>query len=711
MIASRITKSLKVFLSTAVIWLGAATIAHAVPVTVEVNWPNWASDNRVIIRNPSGATLATICDPTNCYNSNADSNYTNTFSYDFPAGTNYSIQMDDNWGDAWNGTNPYVRVYSDGVLVVDDDGPAATTETINFDVSASGGGGGLPTGVTTPASGTIINSYAKVNGITGANLSVSTTSGFIAGGRVLIVQMQGATVNRSDSSAHGDVSNYGTSGRFEYGDIASISGGIITLSSPPTISFNTAGAVQVVSVPIYTDQTLTGTISAPPWDGNIGGVVAIDDIGTMTLAGDIDVSGLGFSGGQLATSLPYDSCASDQTNYTSAIQAGTGNKGEGITLPNASHAARRGHNANGGGGGNITDAGGGGGANVGIGGIGGRELDLCDGAAGPNYGGLGGQALDYSPNNRLFMGGGAGSGSEIQQAASGGNRSGGGLVFLRANTLASSGGRILTIGLSALSDDSNGSDGGAAAGSVAISVISGITGFPSVSVEGGDGGDEANGQYAHGTGGGGGGGAIRLNGAVCSDLIYAVDGGQAGISQLGSNAGDPNWGATDGGAGDCLGNFTAIPPIVLPVTIEAAKSISIWDPTSAGLYALPGNDVIYTITGTNTGIGATDVDSVMLIDTMPSEVEFYNGDIDDGGPEVNPVSFAQTGGAGLTFNYATDVGFSNSATKPTSFPACSYTPSTGYDASVTYICFNPKGSFAAGTPNPTFSISFRAKIK
>lgn len=141
------------------------------------------------------------------------------------------------------------------------------------------------------------------------------------------------------------------------------------------------------------------------------------------------------------------------------------------------------------------------------------------------------------------------------------------------------------------------------------------------------------------------------------------------------------------------------------------KSIEIYDPDGLGLYAVPGNDVIYTITLSNTGTGSTDPDSVMLIDVMPPEIEFYNGDIDDGGPETDPVSFSQIGTSGLTFNYGTDVGYSNSATKPANFAACTYSPSSGYDPNVTFICFNPKGVFAAGTPDPEISFSFRARIE
>jgi hypothetical protein len=147
--------------------------------------------------------------------------------------------------------------------------------------------------------------------------------------------------------------------------------------------------------------------------------------------------------------------------------------------------------------------------------------------------------------------------------------------------------------------------------------------------------------------------------------------------------------------------------------LAASKTSSVFDPGAAGLYALPGNDVIYTIMITNQGGGGTDTDSLELIDALPPEVEFYNGDIDDGGPEVNPVSFTQTGTPGLTFTYASDVAFSDAAVKPASFAACSLTLplSAGYNPHVTFICFNPKGILASGAPDPDFSVSFRARIK
>ena len=145
--------------------------------------------------------------------------------------------------------------------------------------------------------------------------------------------------------------------------------------------------------------------------------------------------------------------------------------------------------------------------------------------------------------------------------------------------------------------------------------------------------------------------------------------------------------------------------------ISAVKANAVYDPLGEGLYAIPGNDMIYTFTVTNSGNGPADPDSIFLIDVMPDEIEFYNGDIDDGGPETTPVSFTQTGTPALTFNYPGDVRYSDSATKPADFSGCSYTPDPGYDPDVNFICFNPKGTFEAGPPDPEFSLSFRARIK
>lgn len=144
-------------------------------------------------------------------------------------------------------------------------------------------------------------------------------------------------------------------------------------------------------------------------------------------------------------------------------------------------------------------------------------------------------------------------------------------------------------------------------------------------------------------------------------------------------------------------------------TLVASKTVSVYDPAGTTPFAIPGNDVVYALTVQNSGSGAVDADTVLIIDTLPAEVTFFNGDMDGAGPATGAIYFTQSG-AGLTFSLASDVRYSNSAIRPTTFAACSYAPAAGYDANVRHVCLNPKGAMAAG-PGSTFTAQFRVQIK
>ena len=127
-------------------------------------------------------------------------------------------------------------------------------------------------------------------------------------------------------------------------------------------------------------------------------------------------------------------------------------------------------------------------------------------------------------------------------------------------------------------------------------------------------------------------------------------------------------------------------------------------------YAIPGSDVVYTISADNVGNKTIDADSIFIVDEIPENVTFYNGDIDGPGPLTAVVAFTP-GASGLTFDPATDLGFSSAVTKPANFAACNAASSPGYDSAVRWICFNPKGRFRAGSLAASdFSISFRVGI-
>ncbi|MEO9970036.1 MAG: DUF11 domain-containing protein [Hyphomonadaceae bacterium] len=148
------------------------------------------------------------------------------------------------------------------------------------------------------------------------------------------------------------------------------------------------------------------------------------------------------------------------------------------------------------------------------------------------------------------------------------------------------------------------------------------------------------------------------------------------------------------------------------VQIDAAKTVLVFDPNGDGLFAVPGNDVTYTITVTNSGNVAAGPDSVVLIDDLPPEITFFNGDADGPGPGTDPVNYVENVPTGLDpFVFADHVRFSDQTARPSEITDCNYVPQTGFDPAVTFICFNPEGSLLAGDPDPSFSVSFRARIR
>jgi uncharacterized repeat protein (TIGR01451 family) len=143
--------------------------------------------------------------------------------------------------------------------------------------------------------------------------------------------------------------------------------------------------------------------------------------------------------------------------------------------------------------------------------------------------------------------------------------------------------------------------------------------------------------------------------------------------------------------------------------LQATKTSAALDSTGINKFSVPGAEMVYTITLTNSGAGPATANSIFLVDLLPSTVEFNNIDIDPGAA-VSPILFSQSGTT-LTFTPSTDLRFSNAATAPANFAACTYTPVAGFDPNVKYICLNPKGIFSNGSPSPFFTVQFRTRIK
>ncbi|MBV9959980.1 MAG: hypothetical protein JO360_16250 [Acidobacteria bacterium] len=466
------------------------------------------------------------------------------------------------------------------------------------------GNGGTLTG--------IINTYypgtATANaGATSITLGTSrgAATPIASGNLLLVIQMQDAAINSTNTGAYGDgtandpatgYSAVNNTGRFEFvraTNAVPVGGGTVTIVGTGTgtgllNTYTNAAATatqgqrtfQVVRVPQYTAAILSSTLTASAWNGTTGGILALDVSQQLTLGGTVSVNGLGFRPGgalQLAGGTGVD------TDYrVAAASAFHGAKGEGIAgtprylyaaatntitdtgvdgYPNGSSG--RGAPGNAGGGGNDgnpaandENAGGGGGGNGGAGGIGGNSW-----TSNQVLGGFGGANFAQAAVGRLVLGGGGGSGTRnnddgVTAASSGG--AGGGIVIIRARTIAGTG-TITANGADAFNDTLNdGGGGGGAGGSIQITKLSGTNTGLTVRANGGRGGDawrtQAPGTPApgerHGPGGGGGGGVIVLTSAAGTS---SVTGGANGITTTAND----NFGAAAGAVGVIVNNATA----------------------------------------------------------------------------------------------------------------------------------------------------------
>jgi hypothetical protein len=365
-----------------------------------------------------------------------------------------------------------------------------------------------------------VNGYAKVDGISVQTLFVSsvdeTYDTFEDGETLLIIQTQDDVIgtNTNNDVNFGDLADIRSAGLFEFVTIASHTetGGLpqsITLSSPLQNAYNTGpnSSLQIVTFPnLGANYTTTANITAQAWDGDKGGIVAFE-VGHLTLAHNLDVTSQGFRGAA-RNGGSYAPCAPNLYITTSSYRHS--DKGEGIYKNNdPNFAAGRAKILTGGGGGNSINAGGGGGGNFSFGGGGGPGY-TCSGAnAAGGYGGINLANQYTSSPTKLFFGGGAGAG-EDNNNQSGIPANGGGIIYVKAETISTpsgcSGGQILADGGHSTNRGNDGQAGGGAGGAIVLDVRNWNTNAScpmTISASGGNGGHVLH-SATHGGGGGGG---------------------------------------------------------------------------------------------------------------------------------------------------------------------------------------------------------------
>ena len=438
-----------------------------------------------------------------------------------------------------------------------------------------------------------------------------------SGDLLLLIQMQGAQINFTNTNSYGDGNSGGSAngylsntlllaGNMEYVVATSavpLSGGVLTLQTGTTkvyknSAFGSNGQYkyQVIRVAVYYNLVLGANITAAPWNGSTGGVLVISVTNTLSFNGKkLSAAAMGFRGGG-ARQLGGTTGGLSTDFVTSSSKSFNASKAEGIAgtprfifyagslvdngssaegYPNGSYAAGAPGNAGGGAtDGNPTsndqNAGGGGGANGGIGGKGGNSW-----SSNLSTGGEPGARFQEATPSRLVMGGGGGAGTTnngtglLLAGLSSSGASGGGIVLLTASSISGTG----SIDVNGDNGDNtvlnDGSGGGGAGGSVLVYAGSGLNGI-TVTANGGTGGSNTGTGSPHGPGGGGGGGIIYANGNI--NAASSAAGGDAGFT-----AGTNHYNASQGNTGIIDKNITGsqVPPQFLNCTLLPVNFISI----------------------------------------------------------------------------------------------------------------------------------------
>lgn len=501
----------------------------------------------------------------------------------------------------------------------------------------------------------VVNDYYPVNAIDRCVNAVvlDSVNGLAVGDHVVIHQAQGATVDRSQTAAHGQIQQLNSAGRFDWNEIRAIRQDTVFLRHVLFGGFDVAGNVQLVRVAYHQNINVQDTIFPRPWDGRTGGIVALEADGALNFIAPIIATGMGFRGGDTINEPncnPFINLA-----YSSDVNGNIGGfKGEGIVNADPNHVLGRGPNANGGGGGNDHNSGGAGGGNAGAGGEGGQRLNAPFGCGGP-FPGIGGYDLNHI-GQRAFFGGGGGAGDQNNGVGTPGAR-GGGIVMIKAPNIQANNRSIDVSGASVTAvAGGDGSGGGGAGGTVIIDAVF-INNFFLVAANGGDGGNTNNSNdpsFCMGPGGGGGGGYISFTVSQSANLVPNVLGGLAGET-VNTNADPACAGSTNGAQpgqngtvqwnGDTIRTAREWTPIVAQTaqnnyTICVGQQItltggggdtylwrpgaSVSDSTLSNPTASPDTTTRYTLFVSDS-IGCTD-DTTVLVTVLPETEITVTGD-------------------------------------------------------------------------------------
>jgi len=231
--------------------------------------------------------------------------------------------------------------------------PDTSSAAVNCATPGRDGSGSLTGIVNTywPGTATAAAGTASITLGTSRGAAVPIASGDL----LLVIQMQDAAIDSSNTDSYGDgvaggnasgSTSLNNSGKYEYvraTGAVPVAGGTLTLQATGAgngllNTYTDANGTttqgqrrfQVVRVPQYLSATLTSGLTAASWNGATGGILAIDVAGALDLGGAaVSVDGLGFHGGG-ARQLAGDTGGATTDYVQDSAKNYDGAKGEGI---------------------------------------------------------------------------------------------------------------------------------------------------------------------------------------------------------------------------------------------------------------------------------------------------------------------------------------------------------------------------------------------
>jgi gliding motility-associated-like protein len=412
---------------------------------------------------------------------------------------------------------------------------------------------------------TVINQYARIISIQNADttdvdsVEVDHPEFFESEDTVLFIVMKGAEIythDDSDPDLWGHIYNINNTGIYNILLINDTSGNYVIFTTIlRKLGTKKPGDVyQLVKVrggqSVYEVNEPHTCKKWDPADGT-GGVFVLIAGRKIVLNNVIDVTGKGFRGGDPNTPTPDSfegNCTEAKLGFHAEIDAdSSGRKGEGIVYEGFPYTRGNYFCASSGGGGNGKYSGGGGGGNFGAGGNGGKESESCSPV--PNLGGLSGSIDPYFYSNsgkfpnRIFMGGGGGTGTQNPDsgrfATKGGN--GGGIIILITDTIEAKEANAIRARGGDVSDTATAGAGGGGGGGVIILDANTYIGEITVDVGGGNGGWTKHQDDITGPGGFGGGGVIWYSGNILPGNVTK----KIGWGEPGQHITNELWGASN----------------------------------------------------------------------------------------------------------------------------------------------------------------------